>query len=219
VLTFLRGIWLLRRAELVRDLGERTFHLQRIAQLLQANPTCRIDRDVKLIGEKDGCLKFGKQVTVCTGTVLAFGDEQTGNGTIAIGDRTWIGQYNNLRAGGGDVTIGNDCLISQFCSLIASNNSCDRGTPINQQPSDSRRCGVILKDDVWLGAGVVVTSGVTIGQGSVVGANAVVTKDVPPYEIWAGVPACKIGERNSAIVTSADGRAWTSISSNPTEQA
>jgi acetyltransferase-like isoleucine patch superfamily enzyme len=46
-----------------------------------------------------------------------------------------------------------------------------------------------IGDDVWFGANVVVTSGVTIGERSVIGANSVVTADVPPYSIAAGVPA------------------------------
>lgn len=55
-----------------------------------------------------------------------------------------------------------------------------------------REGGVIIKDDVWIGAGVIILSGVTIGECSVIGAGAVVTKDVEPYTIVAGVPARKI---------------------------
>ena len=57
---------------------------------------------------------------------------------------------------------------------------------------------VVLEDDVWLGAHVVVLKGVTIGKGAVVGAGAVVTKSVPPHEIVAGVPARSLGRRMSA---------------------
>lgn len=55
-----------------------------------------------------------------------------------------------------------------------------------------RTGGVKIKDDVWIGAGVIILSGVTIGECSVIGAGAVVTKDVEPYTIVAGVPARKI---------------------------
>lgn len=48
---------------------------------------------------------------------------------------------------------------------------------------------VIIEDDCWLGAGCVVMPGVTIGKFSIVGAGAVVTKDVPPHSIVAGIPA------------------------------
>lgn len=53
-----------------------------------------------------------------------------------------------------------------------------------------------IKDDVWVGAGVIILSGVTIGECSVIGAGAVVTKDVEPYTIVAGVPARKIRDIN-----------------------
>lgn len=49
--------------------------------------------------------------------------------------------------------------------------------------------GVKIKDDVWIGAGAIILSGVTIGECSVIGAGAVVTKNVEPYTVVAGVPA------------------------------
>ena len=52
--------------------------------------------------------------------------------------------------------------------------------------------GVIIKDDVWIGAGVIILSGVTVGECSVIGAGSVVTKNVNPYTVVAGVPARKI---------------------------
>ena len=55
-----------------------------------------------------------------------------------------------------------------------------------------RTRGVKIKDDVWIGAGVIILSGVTIGECSVIGAGAVATKDVEPYTVVAGVPAKKI---------------------------
>ena len=55
-----------------------------------------------------------------------------------------------------------------------------------------RMRGVKIKDDVWIGAGAIILSGVTIGECSVIGAGAVVTTDVEPYTVVAGVPARKI---------------------------
>ena len=54
---------------------------------------------------------------------------------------------------------------------------------------------VSIGNDVWIGAGVQIKRGITIDDGAVIGANAVVTHNVGPYEIWAGVPAKKIGQR------------------------
>jgi chloramphenicol O-acetyltransferase type B len=57
----------------------------------------------------------------------------------------------------------------------------------------------IIEDDVWIGHGVTIMRGVKIGEGSIVGANSVVTKDIPPYSIFAGVPAKFIRSRFTEI--------------------
>ena len=55
---------------------------------------------------------------------------------------------------------------------------------------------VKIGKDVWIGANAIVLKGITIGNGAILGAGSVVTKDIPPYEIWAGVPAKFIKERS-----------------------
>lgn len=54
---------------------------------------------------------------------------------------------------------------------------------------------IVIGNDVWIGYEAVILSGVTIGDGAVIGARAVVTKDVPPYTIAAGIPARPIRKR------------------------
>jgi len=53
----------------------------------------------------------------------------------------------------------------------------------------------VIEADAWIGFGTIVMQGIRVGRGSVVAAGSVVTKDVPPYEIWGGVPARKIRDR------------------------
>ncbi len=190
-----RGLALLRHAELMYDLGERRFHLQAIAGIRARFPTCKVDRDLRLVSYLEDRLQLADRVTLSAGTILAFGDQHNGFGKISVGQGTWIGEYNNLRAGGGDITIGAGCLISQFCTLVASNHGTARDIPIQQQPPAEDRRGVTLGDDVWLGAGVTITPGVTIHSGAIIGAGSVVTKNVPENEIWAGVPAKRIESR------------------------
>jgi acetyltransferase-like isoleucine patch superfamily enzyme len=48
---------------------------------------------------------------------------------------------------------------------------------------------IIIKNDVWIGTRAIILDGVTIGNGAIIGANAVVTKDIPPYAIVVGSPA------------------------------
>ncbi|WP_370976719.1 CatB-related O-acetyltransferase [Enterobacter roggenkampii] len=54
---------------------------------------------------------------------------------------------------------------------------------------------VIIGNDVWIGDGAFIKNGVTIGDGAIIGAKAVVTKNIPPYAIVAGIPAEVIGYR------------------------
>ena len=55
--------------------------------------------------------------------------------------------------------------------------------------------GIIIENDVWIGAHCVILDGVKIGRGSVIAAGAIVTKDVLPYSIIAGVPGRCVGSR------------------------
>ena len=57
----------------------------------------------------------------------------------------------------------------------------------------------VVGDDVWIGSHAVILSGVRIGSGSIIAAGSVLTKDVPPCEIWGGNPACKIRDRFFSI--------------------
>jgi acetyltransferase-like isoleucine patch superfamily enzyme len=193
--TWLRGLRLLHSRLLVHELGERQRQLDEIESLRKDCPGARIASGVRLLSFRPALISIGESASIGEGTILSCGDDNNGFGRIEIGANTWIGQYNNLRAGGGTIRIGRDCLISQFCTLVASNHGVERGTPIRAQPPEATRRGVTLGDDVWLGAGVAVMPGVTIGTGSVIAANAVVTHDVPGHEIWGGVPARRIGAR------------------------
>lgn len=77
----------------------------------------------------------------------------------------------------------------------------------------------IIGNDVWIGNNVIIKSGISIGSGAVIGAGAVVTKDIPPYEIWAGVPAKKIKNRFSEdIVSELLRSAWWDLSDEKLKQ-
>lgn len=118
------------------------------------------------------------------------------NSCLIIGDRTYIGELNNIRASGGKIKIGKNCLLSQNITIVAANHLTDKLIPIADQPWDEKKTGVEIGNDVWIGAGAIILPGITIGQGAIIAAGSVVNKDVAPYTIYGGVPARKIGERN-----------------------
>jgi len=106
-------------------------------------------------------------------------------GDITIGDYTRIGIHNTII---GPVCIGSHVNLAQGIVVTALNhNFSDTSRRIDEQGITTQP--VVIGDDVWIGANAVVLPGVTIGNHSVIAAGAVVTKDVPPGCIAAGVPA------------------------------
>jgi acetyltransferase-like isoleucine patch superfamily enzyme len=195
--TWFSGVSQLRNPALVRVLVALREEAEELESVRRHNPGAKIERGVILKCWQGGQLSVAKGATVCRGTVLSCNESTEGHGRIGIGTGTWIGQYNNFRTcRASDIAVGQNCLISQFCSLVASNHGAIPGQTIKDQPVDKRRLGVVLGDDVWLGAGVTVLPGVTIGSGAVIAANSVVDRDVPTNEIWAGSPAIRKGERS-----------------------
>lgn len=139
---------------------------------------------------------FGKNVrlegNVTYGCKISFDDNvdiRSGKGSDSfIGNNVSINKNTVIR---GRFRIGNDCAIAPNCTIIGANHSFQRvDIPIKQQ-GFSCRGGVIIEDDVWIGANSVVLDGVTIGRGCVIGAGSIVTKSVPPYSIAVGNP-CRV---------------------------
>lgn len=112
------------------------------------------------------------------------------------------------------IQIGNHCVIEPDCLLdgregriiIGNNVDIARGTWIFTMEHDphsdtyaERHADVRIEDSVWIASRVIILPGVTIGKGSVIAAGAVVSRDIPPMSIAAGVPARVIGGRKSAL--------------------
>lgn len=122
---------------------------------------------------------------------------------LVLGEKSWIGGHALVR---GDVEFGAHCTVNPYAMIsgkvrcghgvrIASHASLvgfnhgydDPDIPIYLQKHES--LGIVIEDDVWVGANAVIVDGVTIGRGAVIAAGAVVSKDVPPMAIVGGVPA------------------------------
>lgn len=112
---------------------------------------------------------------------------------ISIGQNCFIGEFNVVRGQGG-VTIGNGVYTGPMVQIVAVNHVYHNPSrPIREQGITAR--GIIIEDDVWIGAGAVILDGVTVGQGSIIGAGAVVTETIPPYSIAVGTPAKPVKDR------------------------
>ncbi|MBP8944773.1 MAG: hypothetical protein KBG25_02530 [Paludibacteraceae bacterium] len=97
----------------------------------------------------------------------------------------------NFTGDRGKLIIGDNVSIGPRCTLVLFSHP--NFSQIRNQLTEKNR-EIIIEKNAWLGAGVIVLQGIKIGEGAIVAAGAVVTKDVAPYTIVAGVPAKKIGE-------------------------
>jgi acetyltransferase-like isoleucine patch superfamily enzyme len=117
--------------------------------------------------------------------------------TLSLGKGASINSNVVINACQGRIRIGENVLIGPNVVMRAADHVfVDPDRLIRDQGHES---GVIvIEDDCWIGAGAVILKNVTVGRGSVVGAGAVVTRDVPPNSVVAGVPARVIGRRGES---------------------
>ena len=112
---------------------------------------------------------------------------------VTLGNEVFVGYGAELDISEG-LTLGNHVLIAPGCFITDHHHKRSAHDRIAAQGCES--AAVAIEDDVWLGANAVVLPGVRIGRGAIVGAGAVVTHDVEPMTIVAGVPARQIGKRD-----------------------
>lgn len=118
--------------------------------------------------------------------------------SIIIRNNTFIGNHCEFNISNG-VEIGTNCLIASGVKFIDHNHVAYlNGLPIRLQEiilNDNDK--IIIEDDVWIGFNAIILKGVIIEKGAIIAAGAVVSKSVPSNEIWGGVPAVKIGKRET----------------------
>jgi len=118
-------------------------------------------------------------------TIENFSVINNGVGDVVIGDHCTVGIAAVVI---GPVQIGSNVIIAQHVVFSGLNHSYeDVGTPIRQQPVVTSP--IVIEDECWIGANVVITAGVTVGRHSVVAGGSVVTRNVPPYSVVGGNPA------------------------------
>ena len=116
----------------------------------------------------------------------------------------WIGEGSYLNSGcvlysGNGIKIGSNVLVAANCTLAPVNHAFrDRDRLIREQGFAPSRGGIVIEDDVWIGANSVLLDGAMIRRGCVVGAGSLVRGELPAYSICRGVPAIPVDERRSA---------------------
>lgn len=110
------------------------------------------------------------------------------NANFSIGEETFLNQNCVIDTETSLVDIGRYCLIGFNVSFVNITHNLETNEE-GRRPYIESDKPMVIADYVWIGANAVIMPGVTIGEGAVVGAGAVVTKDVPPYTVVAGVPA------------------------------
>ena len=148
-----------------------------------------LDRNVELYARRGlGRLILGRWLHVGSNTAIRCHE-----GTLSVGDKSVLGRDNSINCYL-DVEIGAAALFADHVYISDFDHRFDAlDVPIKDQGIAKAR--VRIEPDVWIGTKVTIVRGVVVGEGSVVGANAVVTRDLPPYSVAVGAPARVIRDR------------------------
>jgi acetyltransferase-like isoleucine patch superfamily enzyme len=162
-------------------------------------------------------ITVGDGTTIDPGAILHCGKR----GVIVVGPRTYVAHYAVLHTAkaDGSIEMGADCSVHPFCvlfghgglrignkvrigphvtTLAASHIYDDPHIPIMKQ--GSTRIGIVIGDDVLIGAGSIIRDGAVIGNGCVIEPGTVVTGEVPPLAIVSGNPCRITGSRSQRAI-------------------
>ncbi|MCL2916934.1 acyltransferase [Shewanella litorisediminis] len=146
---------------------------------------CFVAPEAELFAEPGRDIRMGDQCMIAAGVFI--------HGPVDMGDEVAINHGSSLDGGRVGIKIGNRTRIANNVTIYAFNHGMLPGEPIYTQKVSSK--GIVIGEDVWIGAQAGIVDGVTIGNHAVVGMGAIVTRDVAPYSIVAGNPARPIGDR------------------------
>ena len=139
-----------------------------------------------------------EMISIGDGSRLDTGIRIEGGLGVTIGERVHISMGSRLNIGGGELEFGAHSGCSD--NVIIATGHPDLAYLLISAAEQPEDCHVVkhktvIGQYVVIFAGAIICPGVTIHDGAIIGAGAVVTKSVPAWEVWAGNPAKKIGER------------------------
>jgi len=136
--------------------------------------------------QNKGLIKIGNVVSIWSNINRTRLTTHRG-GVLLIGNHNFIN--GAIISATTKITIGDNCKFGPFSMIIDSDFH-----NVKDHNKEGESGEIIIEDDVWIGAKATILKGVTIGKGAVVAVGSVVTKDIPPNAIAAGVPAKVIKE-------------------------
>jgi len=172
---------------------------RRLHRQSRSRPTARFLRTAEILNNgRPEAIEVGAD-TVVAGELLVYPD----GGRIRIGANCFVGRQTRVWSAA-EVTIGDRVLLSHNVN-VHDNDSHARSAKArhlhivqillkqNAALGDVPKAPVVIEDDAWIGFNATIMKGVRVGRGAIVAAGAVVTRDVAPYTVVAGVPAAVIG--------------------------
>jgi len=168
----------------------------RFSKKISTGTCLNIEDNVTINALSKKGITFGRNVSIrsgttidCTGVIRELGEE------LIIGDYVGIseGCFIQVR---GSVKIGSYVMMGPHVSIFSENHGFTNPN-IRLIEEKTIRKGVIIEDNIWIGSRALILDGVTVGEGSIIAAGCVVTRDVPPFSIVAGVPGKVIKKRNN----------------------
>lgn len=192
----LRGVWIKLRSGRVSGLvlAEKRVRLF-YPRMIKSGSKLNLEEGCEIVGLSKRGVVFGKRCTVGRFASIRPTNvlvNEAGEG-LRLGDNSNIGPYSWIGCSG-YIEIGSNVMMGPRVSLLAENHNF-ASTELPMKDQGVTRGAIVIEDDCWLGANCSVLSNVRIGRGAVIATGAVVTKDVPPFSVVAGVPAKVIKTR------------------------
>lgn len=115
------------------------------------------------------------------------------NSKISVNNNSGIGMNSHVQ---GPLEIGKNVMIGPEFLCFTQDHKYDRTDIPMIEQGNSEKLKIVIEDDVWIGARVIILKGVTVGEGAIIAAGSVVTRNVEKYSIYGGAPAKLIKRRN-----------------------
>ena len=153
-----------------------------VLRCAQQGPLVRLEGRARVVAA--GSLRLGERVRII-GHVVPVELVVEEGAELTIGDRTFL-NYGISIGASASISIGADCNFGPYVNIVDTTfHELDPARRLERPEPQPVRIG----DNVWLAVRVIVLPGVTIGDDAVVGAGSVVTGDIPPRSVAAGIPA------------------------------